>query len=610
MCGFVGKYQIQGILQDHSDLEAMLETIVHRGPDSEGRYIDDKLSLGFRRLSIMDTAEGDQPFISRSRDTVVVVNGEIYNHVELRTLLQNAGHHFLTKSDCEVLLHGYEEFGSNFVSRLNGMFAFCIYDQKRGKLVLGRDRVGIKPLYVAQVDGRIVFGSEIKAVLAAGEVKGLRRQGVLPEYLLFRSLSGPRTFFADIDLLPAGCLMKADGSGVEISSYWTMPEAPRKWDQPDLETTLRQAMYDSVERQLMSDVPLGTQLSGGVDSGWVSTIAGRLAPGMKSFTVSFNEPSFDETTEAKSVARAAGLEYHEIPSLPLEFGKSLPKIIWHNDEPLTHANSLEIFNLCGYAREKVKVLLTGEGADELFGGYPRYYLSEGNRHFLKLPRIWRSGVLGLADYLGRNRGRKPSTYLGMSEFDSVLMNASFAPEAKVAALFGLEKVSLEGRSALLGETWRDGVSIVDNLLRFEFRSYLQPILLRQDKMSMGASIEARVPILDNQMVDLAFSLPHRYKLNRMKLKCLFKTAASRDLPAGIVEKRKVGFGVPVGQWMRKGGQLSMYLDHLLDIRNELDGINARQLESYVQDHRVGIGNHEDVLWPLVCYAIWRQVYSL
>jgi asparagine synthase (glutamine-hydrolysing) len=355
----------------------------------------------------------------------------------------------------------------------------------------------------------------------------------------------------------------------------------------------------------MADVPLGTQLSGGVDSSWVSVLAAREAPGMKSFTVSFAEPGFDESPAARRVAALADLEYHDLAADPSSFGTALPDIIWHNDEPLTHANSVEIFNLCRFAKRHVKVLLTGEGADELFGGYPRYYLCKLGEAYRRLPAPLRGPGRRLLDALSRGRERKPSAYLGMAPRDLVFWNAAFTRGARAAWLLDRDELELSDRRALLDAVWRNDRALLDNQLTFDFASYLQPILSRQDKMSMGASLEARVPILDNAMVDLAFGIPAAVKLRYLRPKYLFKRAASRDLPRRIVDRRKVGFGVPVGAWLRQGGPLAGHLEAVLDRRHGL-GVDPVKLERLADEHRRGLADHQDLLWPLLNYALWQE----
>jgi asparagine synthase (glutamine-hydrolysing) len=608
MCGILGKFFFDTLKFHEDDLDKMLDSIVHRGPDSEGRFCDGRALIGFRRLSIIDTISGDQPLVNEDGQIILIANGEIYNYRELKSLLQSHGHIFRTGSDCEVLLHLYEEYGTEFIERLNGMFAFCLYDQRKGRLLLGRDRVGIKPLYFSVQDGLLIFASEIKAILQATEVTAEQNTDVLDEYLCFRFLSGNRTFFKGINILEPGTFLEAHPDGWSISHFWQPSVHEDRIAGSKAVKLIRENLQDSVRRQLMSDVPLGTQLSGGVDSSWVSLLAAREAPGMKSFSVRFSEAAFDETPDAKVVAAEGGLEYHEVMSDPSNFALELPRIIWHNDEPLTHANSLEIFNLCRFAREHVKVLLTGEGADELFAGYPRYYLCRFAHAFKSLPPLFQPVFRFGLDQLSRGRGKKPSRFLEMLPRDLIFWNAAFCDPKKVAWFLDKKELQFGVRRALLDRIWTESRSLLDNLLLFEFQSYLRPILLRQDKMSMGASIEARVPILDNAMIDLAFRIPAEEKIKNFRPKFLFKRAAEKDVPRKIVYKRKIGFGVPVGAWMRGQGTLSVYLDRLLDERRHLPGIHSDRLEKIVHEHRHGVKDHQDILWPLINYSIWRDIY--
>lgn len=608
MCGIVGKYYFEKLAYYDGDLDRMLQTITHRGPDSDGRFSDGRILLGFRRLSIIDTVTGDQPLYNEDRQIAVISNGEIYNYKELKALLQAKGHTFQTASDCEVIVHLYEEYGSGFIDRLNGMFAFCLYDCRRERLLMARDRVGIKPLYYSMQNGVMVFASEIKAILKAHEVMPVENENVLEEYLCFRFLAGNRTFFKGVKILSPGFFLEASPDGFSIQEYWKPSIKNTLNSVPEAIRSISENLQESVQRQLMSDVPLGTQLSGGVDSSWVSILAARQAPGLKSFSVGFKEASFDETPQAKEVAALGGLEYHEITSDPRNFDSLLPRIIWHNDEPLAHANSLEIYNLCRYAKAHVKVLLTGEGADELFGGYPRYYLCKIAGLYNKLPVSFQMPLNRGLDFIFKKRGKKPSDFLGMNTRELVFWNPQFTNPQKIANLMDKGVLDLSERRSHADRIWDNRLDLLDNLLLYEFQSYLQPILLRQDKMSMGASIEARVPILDNEMVNLAFSIPAREKIKRLNPKVLFKRAAVRDLPSKIVYKRKVGFGIPVGLWMRKGGQLDGRLELLNEQRNSLPGVNAVKLERLIQQHRMGLSDHQDILWPLVNYVLWREIF--
>ena len=382
MCGIVGKFYFNTGKYDTTDLPLMMKVISHRGPDSSGTFTDGNVALGFQRLSIIDITTGNQPLYNETGKIVLVANGEIYNFKELRAMLQSSGHVFKTKTDCEVIIHLYEEYGNSFVEKLNGMFAFCLYDSAKQLLLMARDRMGIKPLYYCLTPDVLIFASEIKGILAAHGISASPEVNVLDEYLCFGSLCNGRTFFSGITSLEPSCLMEITNRAVNFQRYW-MPEI--------VESTLNETQFiekiessvnNSVQRQMVSDVPLGSLLSGGVDSSWVSVIANKLVPGIKTFTVGFPDPAHNEIPYARFTARSFGFDHYDFVSGNKEYADLLEQTIWHNDEPLTFASSVQTRLVCGYAREFVKVMLTGEGADDLFGGYPRQYLSKLHNQFL------------------------------------------------------------------------------------------------------------------------------------------------------------------------------------------------------------------------------------
>jgi asparagine synthase (glutamine-hydrolysing) len=608
MCGIVGKYFFKRDTFNSSDLQAMIKAIEHRGPDDKGEYCDGRIALGFTRLSIIDTESGHQPLFNE-RDTIVLIaNGEIYNFRELREELKARGHSFRTKSDCEVIIHLYEEYGDQFIARLNGMFAFCLYDSEKEKAIIARDRIGIKPLYYYLDSNVLIFGSEIKGLIASELVPCEKRKNVLDEYLCFRSLSNQRTFFAGIDILEPGSCIIVRGNDIKFRKFWESKITDEGVGEKVIITKIDEALDQCVKRQMVSDVPLGSLLSGGVDSSWVSAVAGRYSENMNTFTVGFQESEYDETNYARMLADTFGLVYHDIRVGNKEFADFLPKAIWYHDEPLTHANSVQIYLICKYAKEYVKVLLTGEGADELFGGYPRYYICKLGHYFLKLGSYAKKTAIHALNYIPERRIQKLTSFLGQGDQELVFMNAEFAKWSKISKVLDHDQPDLSNRLQLLEKTWKTNMDLMDNLLIFEQKSYLQAILARQDKMSMGASIESRVPILDNQMLSLANSIPARKKINYLQPKHLFKKGATRNIPRDIVYKKKVGFGVPIGLWLRDTSGMGRYLDLLLDQAEDIEGINKRKLEDMVMEHKSGKENHEDVLWPLVNYALWHQIF--
>ncbi|KAA0890509.1 asparagine synthase (glutamine-hydrolyzing) [Oryzomonas rubra] len=607
MCGIVGKYFFHKHSFNANDLSKMMEAIYHRGPDSSGVFLDERVALGFRRLSIIDTASGHQPLFNETNDIVLMANGEIYNYKDLTSILLAKGHLFKTKSDCEVIIHLYEEYGSRFVEKLNGMFSFCLYDQKKQLLMIARDRVGIKPMYFYKDSDVIIFGSEIKGILAANEVNAIEEDNILGEYLCFRYLANRRTFFAGIKSLDPGTYIELSPGGYRFVTFGSTLPPKQDYEEIDLLDKLENYIYGAVERQMMTDVPLGTQLSGGVDSSLVSALAGKLIPGLKTFTVGFHEAKYDETPFAKLLAETSGFEYHEIKIDNRTFSDVLPKVIWFHDEPLCHANSVQMYLLCRYAREHVKVMLTGEGADELFAGYPRYMISRIGELYNKCGALAKPFKV-LLNAIPIRKAKKIADNLGLSDPELILWNAAFVKKDKAEYLLDIENINLSARTDLLEKSWDQDLCLFDNLLSFERKSYLQPILMRQDKMSMAASIESRVPILDNEMVKLSDSIPYHYKIRKFTPKYIFKKVAARHIPKQIVYKKKVGFGVPIDDWLRDKRGLGKYLDMLLDMSDDINCINTTKLERIIMEHRNNNINHGDVLWPMVNYVIWKDKF--
>jgi len=609
MCGIVGKYFFNRSQFCSDDLSEMMKAIKHRGPDSSGSFQDARVSLGFQRLSIIDTSTGDQPLYNETKDIVLIVNGEIYNYRELRDALETKGHLFRTKSDCEVIVHLYEQYGPNFIEKLNGMFAFCLYDTVKEVMFIGRDRVGIKPLYYFLNDDVVVFSSEIKGILASNNVVTDENNEALAEYLCFRYLANSRTFFSSVKALEPGTYIEISKGGCKLVKFWDFSRYILNYSNSiDHVEALDAALISSVERQMMTDVPLGTQLSGGVDSSLVSSLASRYSPGLKTFTVSFFENAYDESSYARLLADTNGLEYHQIKVDNKTFTENLPKVIWYHDEPLCHANSVHMYLLCKYASKYVKVLLTGEGADELFAGYPRYFICRFGETFNKLDSRLASVVKNILSALPTRKIAKINDNLGFAARDLVMWNSCFATKGKVSWLMETDDIQLTARVALIDSMWNQNLSLFDNLLLYEQKSYLQPILMRQDKMSMAASIESRVPILDNEMLGLANSIPYKAKIHHLTPKHIFKKVAERHISSKIVYKKKVGFGVPVDEWLRDPVGLGKYLDLLRDTSSQINGVNKSKLERLISEHlRQGV-NHSDVLWPLINYVIWKEQF--
>lgn len=609
MCGIVGKYYLDQTAYRADDLDQMMQAIFHRGPDEAGSFCDDRAAIGFRRLSIIDTATGHQPLFNERSDLLAFVNGEIYNFRELRVDLEKRGHRFRTNSDCEVVVHLYEDFGPDFLPLLNGMFAICIYDTAKKSLLLARDRVGIKPLYLYQDSSKLCFASEIKGLLACNGVEAKLAEDVLDEYLCFRSLCNNRTFFSGIRAVEPGEYIVANESGIDSRRYWQHGQVPKLGlGTNDLINEITEAIESAVSRQLVSDVPLGALLSGGVDSSWVTALAGKRNCGLKTFTVGFEDAKYDETSYARIIAEQFGLDYHQLVLNGKQYADLLQKIVWFHDEPLNHANSVHIYSISKYAREHVKVVLTGEGADELFGGYPRYLICLFGLDFVRLSGPVKWLIQEGLDRMGGRRIEKLRSFMGMTPRELVLWNSRFLAPEKVRWLYEGAQLDLSYRFGLVDELFKANEDPLENLLHYEQRTYLQSILMRQDKLSMAASLESRVPMLDNAVLSLAESIPARRKLGFFQPKALLKRAAARKIPSQVVYKRKVGFGVPISNWLRDRAGLGRFFELLLDPSTNLGKINRNRLEQVVREHESNKANHEDVLWPLINFALWQHTF--
>lgn len=614
MCGIVG---IINRDRDRSCAEerllAMRDQLVHRGPDDQGIYLDANLGLGHRRLSIIDLSSGHQPMMTEDSGLCVVFNGEIYNYKSLRVELEARGCMFRTNSDTEVLLHLYREYGDQGVERLNGIFAFAIWDKRHRKLFLARDHMGIKPLYFHDGPRAFVFASEIKSLFASGEVTARCNAEAVPEYFAFRQVAGERTLFQDIKSLLPGHCMTVSGGVATTRQYWSpiasTPQPKRSLhDSVDQLDTL---LTDAVKMQMMSDVPLGTFCSGGIDSSLVTAICAREAGRpIDTYSVGFHEPEYDETGYARMVSRQYATSHHELRLTKAEFAERLPAMIWHNDEPLNFPNSVLIYALSELAKQRVTVVLTGEGADELFAGYPRYYIPTLVARLQHLP-VWMRRMLGVAiGGTGDHRLRKLASRLVQPMDDVLLYNAATLDSDLLQELWpGAGTQTFKYRMSILqqfgeDDSWLRRMSLLDQ------RTYLVSILNRQDKMSMAASIESRVPLLDHRLVEFANSLPDEHRQGNRQTKLVLKQVAERYLPREIIYRRKSGFGIPVAEWFRGEGGLGELIRLTLAEVNLAELGGHVDLEGKLREHLSGRVDHSDFLWSALNFALWKKAFRL
>src|SRR6267378_208048 len=602
MCGICG---IAGGDPTHGRelVQRMCDAMSHRGPDDEGSAHLDGVTLGMRRLSIIDLEGGHQPIHNEDSTVWVVQNGEIYNHLELREQLVAAGHAFLTQSDTEVLVHGYEEWGAGMVERLNGMFAVAILDRRRRRVVLARDRMGIKPLHYA-VDGkRLVFASELKALLRDLDLRRDIDPVALDEYLALEFVPSPRSIVRGISKLPpAHTLEWYLGSGMHrLHRYW-LPTlgadsaGSRSGDVDERAEELRAVMRESVRKELISDVPLGVFLSGGIDSSAVTAMMAQLGSDVKSFSVGFAERSFDEASHAREVARHLGTDHHELtlePSMLLGLIPQLPALL---DEPLGDASIIPTYLLSAFTRQHVKVALGGDGGDELFAGYPTLQAHRLASYYLRAPGALRRGfVEPVVRRLPVSRDNLSFDYRA-KRFVSGAAHpvadrhqrwmGSFASEERTAVLSSdIRRELADGPSVV--EEFRS-LDPLNQVLMIDMRLYLEnDILVKLDRASMRASLEGRVPLLNNDFVTYATSLPLNMKLRGLRSKFLLKRALRGVLPDRILNRPKKGFGIPVAEWFR--GPLKEQMLSVLapDGLSAQGFVETRVVGELIADHLAG-----------------------
>jgi asparagine synthase (glutamine-hydrolysing) len=622
MCGIVGivKHDPRETVDD-ARLKRMRDVLRHRGPDGEGLLVDGPVGLGMRRLAIVDIAGGQQPMANEDRTVWVVFNGEIYNHAALRPELERRGHTYASRSDTESIVHLYEEEGERCVDHLQGMFAFAVWDWARGRLLLARDRLGIKPLYYACTRDEILFASEIKALLAAG-VRPELDQTVLPEFLAAGFNAGTETFFRGVQkLLPGRTLSWSSGEGITVRRYWRLPQAlddgPRTLEESASEVRLR--LTAAVQSHLMSDVPLGLFLSGGIDSsGLAALMAPMVSEPIRTFAVGFDEPEANELDYARLAAHAVGALHREIVVSPEQFFAALPRLVWHEDEPIAFPSSVALHFVSRLARQHVKVVLTGEGADELFLGYNRYRVTAWNERLGRAYGAFTPGpirpavrrlVSRLPPSLRRYAGR---TFLAHEPGHRALFYENFATFPLT-----LQTELLANRGLLADrDPYAEGLrcyeeapgGTLERMSHADLQTYLVELLMKQDQMSMAASVESRVPYLDHTFVEHVAAIPGRLKLRGWQTKAVLR-AALRDLvPREILERRKMGFPVPIGRWLR--GPFWPLVDELvLGPRAQARGLfEPSAVRRLAEEHRAGTAEHGARLWLLANLEIWQRIF--
>jgi asparagine synthase (glutamine-hydrolysing) len=614
ICGFNWK--------DEQLAREMAARITHRGPDQEGVFADDRATLAFRRLSIIDLSEnGAQPMANEDGTIQLVFNGEIYNFQELRERLTKNGHTFRSRTDSEVILHAYEEYGDNCVDHLRGMFAFAIYDGPRNRFLLARDRIGIKPLYYTFQNNRFLFASEIKSILADPRVERQVNYQALYDYLGFEFVPAPQTMFAGIHKLPAGHLLVFENGQIAIRQYWDL-RFTGHGPTPTLDEAveeLRSQLDSAVKSHLVADVPLGVFLSGGLDSSCLVALMRRHISGpLKTFTIGYEDRSFSELDYAAIVARHCETD-HQVLMLDTLNADYVEKTLWHLDEPMTDLSTVPLYLLCKQAREHVTVCLSGEGADESFAGYDRFKASRMNRFFRLVPPPLRRQVIGRFIAMLPDQPQKKGAINMLKRF---VEGANLDPSGGHLRWQYFLNKSLENnlflpafRDRIRMDPFRqirelaarcDATDQVNREIYLDMRFMMtDSVLMKVDRMSMASSLEIRVPLLDHVLVEFLASLPGSWKLNGMTTKYIFRKALDGLLPDRIVHRGKQGYSLPVKHLLR--GELKQYMiERLHDSAILAETMNRAYMDRLIEEHCSGRQNHNHVLWALLNVAIWHD----
>ncbi len=618
MCGICGEFHFDARERvDSARVRAMTDRLAHRGPDDEGFYFSEpqSLGLGHRRLKVIDLEGGLQPMFNEDGSIVLIYNGEIYNFIELREELKARGHRFRSQSDTEVIVHQYEEDGPECVNKFNGMFAFALWDHNKQRLMLARDRLGIKPLYWTRQGNRLIFGSELNSLIyGLGEVPEKDQSGMW-SYLAIQYVPAPRTIFQGVEKLEPGTLMLVDSTGTKVSRYWSLPEQGERGEKisgKDAQAGLRDLLEDSVKKRLVADVPLGAFLSGGIDSSSIVAMMRRhKGGGLKTFSVDFEAKAgaedLNETYYSRLAARHYGTEHYPLTVGAAEVLESLPEVTSHLGEPVADPACIPTYLVSKLAREQVTVVLTGEGADEIFAGYLRYRLGSLAFWYRMFPGLLRQTLL--SHPLPR-RVRKGMIALG--ETTPALRHLAWV---SVFQRDQLERL-LGGKGD--ARRWARGVFeglfagqrevySLERTLRADIVTWLpDDLLTKVDGMSMAVSLEARVPFLDHRLVELALRIPPHEKMRAWRRKLVLKKAVRGLLPEEIIRRKKAGFTLPLDAWFRSELK-ELLMDTLSTERMRREGIfDPMMVEGLIADHLSGRQNNGQALYSLLLFEIWQD----
>lgn len=606
MCGFVGFTNTQN--NSNKIIGEMMEKIRHRGPDSGGMHTDGDIALGFRRLSIIDiTSSGDQPMYNEDRTKILLFNGEIYNYQSIRKELLELGHKFSSNADSEVVLHGYEEYGSKLLNKLRGMFAFVIWDTVKKELFGARDFFGIKPMYYAKMGRTFMFGSEIKAFLAHPDFVKELNEAALENYLTFQYSPTYETFFKNVYKLPPAHYFKYKDGELSLTRYWDVHFDPDNG--PDLDKwvdEISDIFHNSVEAHKISDVEVGSFLSSGVDSSYVAAVANVD----KTFTVGFGEDErYNEIGWAKEFSKYIGKENISKVITPEEYWNNISKIQYHMDEPLADPSCIALYFVCSKASEYVKVVLSGEGADEIFGGYNIYKEPMSMPAYNAIPRPIRRGIGAVASKLPAKRGVNFLVRRGKDLEERFIGNAYMFSEKERKALL---KIKTDAPPAVeITRPFYDKVKDADAVTKMQYLDLhlwmTGDILLKADKMSMANSLELRVPFLDKEVMAVAEKIPAKYRVTDENTKFAMRKAALRSAPPQTANKKKLGFPVPIRVWLKEDKYYGVVKDYFTSETAE-HFFNTEMLVKLLDDHRAGRYDNSRKIWTVFVFLVWYGVY--
>lgn len=601
MCGIVGLVTKK---EKENTIKLMNDRIKHRGPDGDGYFIDGDVALGHRRLSIIDLSTGDQPMFNEDGSVVTVFNGEIYNYQELKEELISLGHDFKTKSDTEVLVHGYEQWHTDLPKHLRGMFAFAIYDKNKNEVFLARDNFGIKPLYYAKMNDTFMFASEIKAFLDVPDFDKIFNESILETYLEFSFVPTNETFFKGVHRLDAGCSLLYKDGEIKLNKYFKLDFKEENMSFEDAVKNISDVMKDSVEKHLIADVEVGSFLSSGIDSSYIVS----LAKPDKTYTVGYENKKYDETMYAKDLAEKLGIKNESKIITKEEYLENISKIMYHLDEPTSDPAAISLYFVAKLASKDLKVVLSGEGADEFFGGYNYYREEVDYKFYNKLPYCLRHAIGKVASIFPEGRGfnflvrrgeKLENSYIGVNRnFSSKMAKKVLKNNYELKAIDVTKDVYNEFKN----------YSNIDKMQAIDINFWLmKDILLKADRMTMASSIEGRVPFIDKEVFKVASHLPFDYKVTKENTKVALRAAAKEVIPTEAYKKKKLGFPVPVREWIKEGSfkeEVEKTLNS--DVANKY--FNTKIINKMFEEHINGKKDNYRKIWTIYTFIKWYQVF--